>query len=411
MSLRRSIDLGLSKSRFGIVVLSPSFFRKRWPEWELNGLIQKHLSGSRNVILPVWHKVDKTAVSEYSPSLADIIGVRTSDGLDHVVRQLLKVIQPEASALIVARDMLIELGCEPPVISDDWWLDAIEGAGYQDHRRWCLPVWRMTSDESSRGERLAWIVMQHLWQDEAEDRPITQMTPPDEVVRFICIQPGLLEFCRAHPRELIEHAPQLTIPGQGGVIEPAIEQLYRQSVAKQSKRRRRGDTGGSALTTDHRCPACDEEIALRHPSFGNYEPANIACGFVQGFGAGLGPHTVAFPIMDYAVWFLSSKSLWLPPAHHTYLLQGIKDWAQWPWLSKSSDSDYDGPCIGALGSALVRPGRFKMTADALVDLTDRIEHSRKLLDLPEDTSVLVERFLKARFIETCRQERREWRRR
>ncbi len=32
-SLRRSIDLGLSKCRYGIVVLSKSFFRKEWPQW------------------------------------------------------------------------------------------------------------------------------------------------------------------------------------------------------------------------------------------------------------------------------------------------------------------------------------------------------------------------------------------
>ena len=30
-SLRRSIDRGLGESRFGVVVLSPAFFRKEWP--------------------------------------------------------------------------------------------------------------------------------------------------------------------------------------------------------------------------------------------------------------------------------------------------------------------------------------------------------------------------------------------
>jgi hypothetical protein len=41
-SLRRSIDLGLAKSRCGVVVLSPHFFGKAWPEWELNGLVRRH---------------------------------------------------------------------------------------------------------------------------------------------------------------------------------------------------------------------------------------------------------------------------------------------------------------------------------------------------------------------------------
>lgn len=30
-SLRRSIDRGLRSSRFGVVILSPSFLAKRWP--------------------------------------------------------------------------------------------------------------------------------------------------------------------------------------------------------------------------------------------------------------------------------------------------------------------------------------------------------------------------------------------
>jgi hypothetical protein len=36
-SLSRSIDAGLTKSSFGLVVLSPAFIAKRWPEYELRG--------------------------------------------------------------------------------------------------------------------------------------------------------------------------------------------------------------------------------------------------------------------------------------------------------------------------------------------------------------------------------------
>lgn len=38
-SLRRSIDRGLSKSEYGVVVLSNNFFAKEWPKKELDGLI------------------------------------------------------------------------------------------------------------------------------------------------------------------------------------------------------------------------------------------------------------------------------------------------------------------------------------------------------------------------------------
>lgn len=53
-SLRESIDAGLLRSRFGVVVLSHAFFGKRWPNYELNGLVAREMKG-RKVILPVLH--------------------------------------------------------------------------------------------------------------------------------------------------------------------------------------------------------------------------------------------------------------------------------------------------------------------------------------------------------------------
>ena len=50
-SLRESIDHGLNRSRFGIVVLSPHFFSKQWPQNELNGLATREAGGLK-VILP-----------------------------------------------------------------------------------------------------------------------------------------------------------------------------------------------------------------------------------------------------------------------------------------------------------------------------------------------------------------------
>ena len=51
-SLRRTIDEGLLRSKFGIVILSPNFFHKNWPQIELDGLVQREVIG-QGVILPV----------------------------------------------------------------------------------------------------------------------------------------------------------------------------------------------------------------------------------------------------------------------------------------------------------------------------------------------------------------------
>ena len=75
-SLRQSIDQGLANSRYGIVVLSPDFFAKNWPQYELNGLTAREIDG-RKVILPIWHNVDHDDVLSYSPALADKIALTT----------------------------------------------------------------------------------------------------------------------------------------------------------------------------------------------------------------------------------------------------------------------------------------------------------------------------------------------
>src|SRR5215510_14021870 len=64
-SLLEKIDEGLRKSSFGIVLLSRSFFVKRWPRAELDGLMQREVGG-RKVILPVWHQLTAEDVRGYS---------------------------------------------------------------------------------------------------------------------------------------------------------------------------------------------------------------------------------------------------------------------------------------------------------------------------------------------------------
>jgi hypothetical protein len=78
-SLRRSIDEGIRKARYGIVVLSPAFLGGRpWTEHELDGLVNGYVY-NRQVLLPIWHGVDAEAVSAYRPSLADKVGIPTDD--------------------------------------------------------------------------------------------------------------------------------------------------------------------------------------------------------------------------------------------------------------------------------------------------------------------------------------------
>ncbi len=73
-SLRRSIDRGVAECRYGVVVLSPAFFSKNWPQYELDGLVTREMDG-RKVILPIWYGVSKREVARYSPTLADKVAL------------------------------------------------------------------------------------------------------------------------------------------------------------------------------------------------------------------------------------------------------------------------------------------------------------------------------------------------
>ncbi|MFM2590988.1 DUF1883 domain-containing protein [Vibrio sp. TBV020] len=76
-SLRQKIDKGLANSRVGLVVLSPSFIKKGWTNYELDGMVTKSISGEQ-ILLPIWHNITKQEVVDFSPSLADKVARSTA---------------------------------------------------------------------------------------------------------------------------------------------------------------------------------------------------------------------------------------------------------------------------------------------------------------------------------------------
>jgi hypothetical protein len=87
-SLRARIDEGLANSTWGLVVLSPAFFRKPWFQAEVDALVSREIGGQR-VLLPVWHDVTAADLARISPLLAARLGVSTADGLEHVCDAIL----------------------------------------------------------------------------------------------------------------------------------------------------------------------------------------------------------------------------------------------------------------------------------------------------------------------------------
>ena len=92
-SLRKKIDHGLVKSCYGTVVLSSSFFSKNWTQYELDGMVAKEMDGHK-MILPIWHKVSKTEVINFSPTLADKVALNSSLlSIEEIAQQLSEVVK------------------------------------------------------------------------------------------------------------------------------------------------------------------------------------------------------------------------------------------------------------------------------------------------------------------------------
>lgn len=92
-SIRQEIEKGIASCRYGVVIVSPDFFRKQWTKAELDALFSKKMDSGENLILPVWHRVSKDEVLDHSPLLAGILALNSSlHTVDEMADQLADVV-------------------------------------------------------------------------------------------------------------------------------------------------------------------------------------------------------------------------------------------------------------------------------------------------------------------------------
>lgn len=89
--LRSSLDKGLSKARFGVVILSKAFLEKKWTTFELDSLIQREQPGSK-LILPLWYNIDADYLRMRSPALADKVAIQIDDTPESLNNAALQVL-------------------------------------------------------------------------------------------------------------------------------------------------------------------------------------------------------------------------------------------------------------------------------------------------------------------------------
>jgi hypothetical protein len=387
--LVRSIERGLSRSRFGLVVISPAFLRRNWPRVELDALTNREIATGEGVLLPVWLGVDAETVMGYSPLLADRVAIIGSRGIDYAVSRVREVIRPGRSPIVIARETLEEIGVATPPPSDAWWLDQIESAAEQDGEgsfqeamlwpRWGFPLPERDETPQSRAERLRQAVLRNAWVSEAERRPITQVTRPEIVHEFIGEMPGLRETCLRHPSFLGAYAPQLLVPGLGGEFEPIFDDW----LAAVDSDGRRGDT-----------------IALHRRSLADEDAAVLACTFVQGELNG--PPVSFYETADYLFWVLSDESGWLPEEFRATLREGMIAWGSWLERAVAFErEDVAEPLMRVVFEARERKDSVVMDDAAERALTALAAESTARLGLPEQPGELAARLRESGAIEAA----------
>jgi len=86
-SVRRAIEHGIRDSSAGLVVLSPRFFDREWPQRELDALVSLEISGKKRVI-PIWLDLDHQSVSDFSPLLADRKAIIATSDIEALANQI-----------------------------------------------------------------------------------------------------------------------------------------------------------------------------------------------------------------------------------------------------------------------------------------------------------------------------------
>lgn len=95
-SLRQKIDKGLANSKVGLVILSPSFIKKGWTNYELDGIVTRTVSGEQ-VLLPIWHNITKQQVVDFSPSIADKVARSTATHtIEEIAKEIAELIESKA---------------------------------------------------------------------------------------------------------------------------------------------------------------------------------------------------------------------------------------------------------------------------------------------------------------------------
>ena len=95
-SIEKTIEKGLNRSRYGIVIFSPTYLAKNWTIREFYTLLAKEIK-EQKVILPVLYNITLDELKNKDLLMADRFAVNSDRGIDFVVDRLVREIRKTKS--------------------------------------------------------------------------------------------------------------------------------------------------------------------------------------------------------------------------------------------------------------------------------------------------------------------------
>lgn len=108
-SIEKTIEKGLNRSRYGIVIFSPTYLAKNWTIREFYTLLAKEIR-EHKVILPVLYNVTLDELRKKDLLMADRFAVNADKGLDVVVERLVSEIRKSGTVAKTRRPWLSRIG-------------------------------------------------------------------------------------------------------------------------------------------------------------------------------------------------------------------------------------------------------------------------------------------------------------
>lgn len=93
-SIEKTIERGLNRSRYGIVIFSPTYLAKNWTIREFYTLLAKEIE-EQKVILPVLYNISLDDLRNRDMVMADRFAVNANKGIDFVVDRLVSEIKKQ----------------------------------------------------------------------------------------------------------------------------------------------------------------------------------------------------------------------------------------------------------------------------------------------------------------------------